>query len=82
MERSEILAMIRWFAYGGSTDERLQTMDAKTYHYEVFLTSLDDGQQCMVQIFRDPENGRVLHSQLAFKNALGSWGVPYQLEKM
>jgi hypothetical protein len=36
----------------------------------------------MVQIFRDPENGRVLHSQLAFKNAQGSWGVPYQLEKM
>ena len=57
-------------------------MDHKTYHYEVFLTSLDDGQQVMVQIFRDPENGRVLHSHLAFKSATGSWGVPYQLEKM
>lgn len=56
-------------------------MDAKTYLYEVFLTVLDDGQEAMVQIFRDPLDGRVLHSQLAFKNAQGSWGVPYQLEK-
>jgi hypothetical protein len=56
-------------------------MDFKTYHYEVYLTRLDDGQECMVQIFRDPDDGRVLHSQLAFKNIQGSWGVPYQLEK-
>jgi hypothetical protein len=35
----------------------------------------------MVQIFRDPLDGRVLHSQLAFKDVLDSWGIPYQLEK-
>ena len=56
-------------------------MDAKTYIYEVYTSHLDSGQQVMVQIFRDPLNGRVLHSQLAFKDAAGSWGVPYQLEK-
>lgn len=55
--------------------------DHKTYHYEVYLTNLEGGQQAMVQIFRDPDDGRVLHSQLAFKNSQGSWGVPYQLEK-
>lgn len=55
--------------------------DAKTYHYEVFKCNLDTEQQVMVQIFRDPENGRVLHSQLSFKSIEGSWGVPYQLEK-
>ena len=56
-------------------------MDAKTYTYEVFITHLESGQQVMVQIFRDPLDGRVLHSQLAFKDALDSWGIPYQLEK-
>jgi hypothetical protein len=56
-------------------------MDAKTYIYEVYTSNLDSGQQVMVQIFRYPLNGRVLHSQLAFKDASGSWGVPYQLEK-
>jgi hypothetical protein len=56
-------------------------MDAKTYIYEVYTSNLDNGQQVMVQIFRDPLDGRVLHSQLAFKDVLDSWGVPYQLEK-
>jgi hypothetical protein len=56
-------------------------MDAKTYTYEVFTTYLETGQQVMVQIFRDPLDGRTLHSQLAFKDISGSWGVPYQLEK-
>ena len=56
-------------------------MDAKTYIYEVYTSHLETGQQVMVQIFRDPLDGRVLHSQLAFKDAAGSWGIPYQLEK-
>ena len=56
-------------------------MDAKTYTYEVFTTYLDNGQRVMVQIFRDPLDGRVLHSQLAFEDIAGAWGVPYQLEK-
>ena len=57
-------------------------MDAKTYTYEVFTTYLETGQQVMVQIFRDPDDGRVLHAQIAFKDAVGdSWQTPYQLEK-
>jgi hypothetical protein len=56
--------------------------DAKTYVYEVYTTKLDSQQMVLVQIFRDPENGRVLHAQIAFKDAVGdSWQTPYQLEK-
>ena len=56
--------------------------DAKTYVYEVYTTHLDTEQMVLVQIFRDPDNGQVLHAQMAFKNAIGdSWGTPYQLEK-
>ena len=56
--------------------------DAKTYIYEVYTTRLDSEQMVLVQIFRDPESDRVLHAQIAFKNAIGdSWQTPYQLEK-
>jgi hypothetical protein len=56
--------------------------DAKTYCYEVYTTRLDTEQMVLIQIFRDPDNGQVLHAQMAFKNAIGdSWGTPYQLEK-
>ena len=56
--------------------------DAKTYVYEVYTTNLDTEQMVLIQIFRDPDNGQVLHAQMAFKNAVGdSWGTPYQLEK-
>ena len=56
--------------------------DAKTYVYEVYTTHLDTEQMVLVQIFRDPETDKVLHAQIAFKNAIGdSWGTPSQLEK-
>ena len=56
--------------------------DAKTYIYEVYTTRLDSEQMVLVQIFRDPETVKVLHAQIAFKNAIGdSWQTPYQLEK-
>jgi hypothetical protein len=56
--------------------------DAKTYVYEVYTTHLDTEQMVLVQIFRDPDNGKVLHAQIAFKSAVGdSWQIPYQLEK-
>ena len=56
--------------------------DAKTYVYEVYTTHLDTDQMVLVQIFRDPDNGKVLHAQIAFKSAGGdSWHTPYQLEK-
>jgi len=47
-----------------------------------YTTRLDTEQMVLIQIFRDPDDGRVLHAQLAFKSAVGdSWGTPYQLEK-
>jgi hypothetical protein len=56
--------------------------DAKTYVYEVYTTHLDNSQMVLVQIFRDPETDKVLHAQIAFKDAIGdSWQTPYQLEK-
>jgi len=56
--------------------------DAKTYVYEVYKTHIDTDQMVLVQIFRDPETDKVLHAQIAFKNAAGdSWGIPYSLEK-
>ena len=56
--------------------------DAKTYVYEVYTTHLDSSQMVLVQIFRDPDDGRVLHAQIAFKDAVGdSWQTPYHLEK-
>jgi hypothetical protein len=61
---------------------RCNMADAKTYVYEVYTTHLDSSQMVLVQIFRDPDDGRVLHAQIAFKDALGdSWQTPYQLEK-
>jgi hypothetical protein len=55
--------------------------ECQTYIYEVMRTVLENGQQVLVQIFRDTEELKVLHAQIAFKNAVGdSWGVPYQLE--
>jgi hypothetical protein len=54
-----------------------------TFVYEVLRTTLDNGQQVMVQIFRDPTSGQVIDSQIAFRTASGdSWGVPYILEKL
>jgi len=56
--------------------------DAKTYIYEVYTTHLDSKQMMLVQISRDPDTDKVLHAQIAFKDAIGdSWQTPYQLEK-
>lgn len=52
------------------------------FNYETFRGELENGQQVLVQIFREPDSGRVLHSQIAFRTLQGdSWGVPIQLEK-
>lgn len=56
--------------------------EPKTFIYEVYLTTLENGQQVMFQLFREPETGKTLHAQLAFRSpATGSWGVPYQCER-
>jgi hypothetical protein len=55
--------------------------DCRTYTYEVMKTVLDTNQEVLVQIFRDTDTLKILHAQIAFRNASsGSWGVPYQLE--
>lgn len=57
--------------------------EPQSFIYEVFMTTLDNGQRIMVQIFRDPETRQVLHSQLAFKtHSSDTWGIPYQLEQL
>jgi hypothetical protein len=57
--------------------------EPRAFIYEVFMTTLENGQRVMVQIFRDPDSYQVLHSQLAFKTlANDTWGVPYQLEQL
>jgi hypothetical protein len=55
--------------------------ECRMYIYEVMKTRIDTNQEVIVQIFREPDDFRVIHAQIAFKNAVGdSWGVPYQLE--
>ena len=55
--------------------------ECQMYVYEVMKTCLENNQQVLVQIFREPNTLQVIHAQIAFKNAVGdSWGVPYQLE--
>lgn len=57
--------------------------EPRAFIYEVFMTTLENGQRVMVQIFRDPDSYQVLHSQLAFKTPVNdTWGVPYQLEQL
>jgi len=58
-------------------------MAPQAYQYETFRTTLENGQQILVQIFRDLDTGQVIHSQIAFRTAShGSWGAPYDLEKL
>ena len=56
--------------------------DAKTYIYEVYTTIMDSQQHVLVQIFRDPTTDKVLHAQIAFKDAQGdSWQTPTNWRK-
>lgn len=55
--------------------------ECRMYIYEVMKTRIENNQEVMVQIFREPSDLRVIHAQIAFRNVVGdSWGVPYQLE--
>ena len=57
--------------------------ELQTFTYEAFVGRLENGQQVLVQIFRNPDSLQVLASQIAFRTAAGdSWQTPYQLEKM
>ena len=56
--------------------------DMDAYLYVPLVTRLENGQRVLVQIFLAPGGARpeLLHAQMAFEDALGRWGVPYQLE--
>jgi hypothetical protein len=55
--------------------------EPQTFIYECYITTLETGQQVMVQLFRDPKTFDCLHVQMAFKSpAFGTWGNPYQME--
>jgi len=55
-------------------------MEPSTYLYEPYMAILENGREVLVQIFRDPDTGNTLRASLAFRQAGGSWGVPYTLE--
>jgi hypothetical protein len=57
--------------------------EVQTFTYEAFVGKLENGQQVLIQIFRNPDTLEVLASQLAFKTvAAGTWQTPYPLEKL
>ena len=57
--------------------------ELQTFTYEAFVGRLENGQQVLVQIFRNPDTLEVLHAQIAFKTiANGTWQTPYTIEKL
>ena len=57
--------------------------ELQTFIYEAFVGRLENGQQVLVQVFRNPDTLDVLHSQIAFKTvAGGTWQTPYTIEKL
>lgn len=51
------------------------------FDYSVYTGVMDNGQEILVQIFTEPESGKYLLGQIAFRSHASSWGVPIQLEK-
>jgi hypothetical protein len=51
------------------------------FDYSVYTGVMDNGQEILVQIFQEPETGKYLLGQIAFRSHASSWGVPIPLEK-
>jgi hypothetical protein len=51
------------------------------FDYSVYTGVMDNGQEILVQIFTEPESGKYLLGQIAFRSHASSWGVPIPLEK-
>jgi hypothetical protein len=51
------------------------------FDYSVYVGVMDNGQEILVQIFTEPESGKYLMVQIAFRSHASSWGVPIPLEK-
>lgn len=50
-----------------------------TYLFERF-TGLLPGAEVLVQVFRDPTTGAVIHAELRTRRPGGTWGTAFQLE--
>lgn len=55
--------------------------DLRTYLYEPYTTRLENGREVLVQLFREPKSGTVIHAQLLFRQPDGGWGAAYPLER-
>jgi hypothetical protein len=54
--------------------------EPKVFIYETFRCSLDNGQEVLIQIFRDSDTHKTIRAQIAFRTlANDSWGVPTEL---
>jgi hypothetical protein len=51
------------------------------FDYSVYTGVMDNGQEILVQIFTEPDTGKYLLGQIAFRSHASSWGVPIPLEK-
>jgi hypothetical protein len=55
--------------------------EPQIFDYSVYIGVMDNGQEILVQIFTDPNSGKYLQGQIAFRSHASSWGVPIPLEK-
>ena len=55
--------------------------EPQIFDYSVYVGAMDNGQEILVQIFTEPETGKYLLGQIAFRSHASSWGVPIPLEK-
>ena len=55
--------------------------EPQIFNYSVYTGVMDNGQEVLVQIFTEPESGKYLLGQIAFRSHASSWGVPIPLEK-
>jgi hypothetical protein len=53
-----------------------------TIVYEPYVGELENGQQVLVQIFRDVDTGFVIDAQMAFRRwSWDTWGAPIALKE-
>ena len=55
--------------------------EPQIFDYSVYIGAMDNGQEILVQIFTEPESGKYLMGQIAFRSHASSWSVPIPLEK-
>lgn len=53
--------------------------EPQAYIYEPLITHMGR-LRVLVQLFRSPTSGEILHAQLCHETAAGGWSVPYTLE--